>query len=461
MKAENSGPVIYKLPAHRIAQAVKEGKITATEIADIFLRRIQEINPLYRSWIHLNEEFVLEQAEQVDAGKTKGLLAGVPVGVKDIFNTEVFPTEMGSPVWKGHKAGNDARCINNLRREDAVIAGKTDTAEFAVHTAGHALNPWNTNHVTGTSSGGSAAAVATAMVPAALATQTAGSTIRPASWCGVYGMKPSFGVIPRTGVLKTTDTLDNIGFYGRDVSDLNILLNSMRVHGHNFPIMEKRFSEYQSRPKDQWRVAFVRGHLWDDAPEYTQNAILNTANEIAAVDNIEVVELELPESTHKAHQLHRRIYNPCLAYYFKEELAKSPSSISDRFMTLVEDGNTISPEDYKVALQEQVNLSHEVETYFSDNGIDFLIHYSSNGSAPLSEPDVNQDINLLWTLTWLPVINIPKFLCPQGLPFGMQIIGPRYSDYRMFDFLQQLVKTRIAPELAPIVENQMSAEGRR
>ena len=130
-------------------------------------------------------------------------------------------------------------------------------------------------------------------------------------------------------------------------------------------------------------------------------------------------------------------------------------------MALVEDGNTISPKDYKVALQEQVNLSRKVETYFSDNGIDFLIHYSSNGSAPLSEPDVNQDINLLWTLTWLPVINIPKFLCPQGLPFGMQIIGPRYSDYRMFDFLQQLVNTRIAPELAPIVENQISAEGRR
>lgn len=457
MKDENLKQEIYRFPAHKIARAVTDGKINAIEVAEVFLQRIHDLHPLYKAWTHLNEAHVLDQATQVAAQKTKGPLAGVPVGIKDIFNTEVFPTEMGSPIWKGHKAGNDARCVSNLRRNHAIIAGKTDTAEFAVHTAGHALNPWNTKHVTGTSSGGSAVAVATAMTPAALATQTAGSTIRPASWCGVYGMKPSFGVIPRTGVLKTTDTLDNIGFYGRDAQDLKLLLDSMRVHGHNYPIMENRFSEYQSKPKSQWRVGFIRGHLWEEAPDYAQNAILNAAGEIAGVENIEVVELELPESTQNAHRLHRRIYNPCLSYYFKEELAKLPESISDSFMSLVEDGKAISPEDYKVALQEQAALAHEVESWFSDNEIDFLIHYSSNGSAPLKEPDLNMDINLLWTLTWLPVINIPKFKCPQGLPFGMQIIGPRYSDYRMFDLLNQLVSRAIAPELAPIADSHVPA----
>lgn len=445
----------YELPANRIVRELQAGRLTATEVAETFLARINALNPRFSAWIHLDEDYVLAQARQVDAGARNGLLAGVPVGVKDIFNTEVFPTEMGSALWKGHKAGNDARCVSNLRREGALIAGKTDTAEFAVHTPGNALNPWNELHVTGTSSGGSAVAVATAMAPAALATQTAGSTIRPASWCGIYGMKPSFGVIPRTGVLKTTDTLDNIGFYGRDTRDLELLLDSMRVRGHNFPIMEKRFSAYAAKPRNRWRVAFIRGHLWDKAPEYTRNATRKAVNELSNIGNIELVELELPESTQSAHQLHRRIYNPCLAYYFKDELARAPELISDSFMALVEDGKTLSPEDYRIALQAQAELAHDLEYWFSANNVDFAIHFSSNGSAPVHEPDTNEDINLLWTLSWLPVVNIPRFVCPKGLPYGLQVIGPRYSDYRMFNFLELLVEQNIAPEIAPVADPLM------
>jgi len=443
----------YLEPAWRIAKAVCSGEITARDVAEIFNARIESINPIVSAWKHLDQDYFFQQAEYVDDMVDKGRLAGVPIGVKDIFNTEGYPTEMGSVIWKGHKAGNDARCVSYLRQDGGVIAGKTDTAEFAVHTPGNALNPWNTKHVTGTSSGGSAVAVATAMVPVALATQTAGSTLRPASWCGVYGMKPSFGMVPRTGVLKTTDTLDNIGFYGRTVPDLRLLLDSMRVSGHNFPIMEKGLSDYRNKPILPWRVGFVRGHLWEHAPEYTKQAMVTLVKKMTNVDDIEVVEIELPEITRHVHELHRRIYNPCLAYYFCEELEKSPEKISDSFMDLVEDGKTISPDDYSDALSEQSLLSRKLEEQLDKLGIDVLLMHSSNGAAPKGdEPKINQDLNLLWTVAWMPVINVPSFFSPEGLPFGFQVIGKRYSDYRLFDFIEKLVTYQIAPEIAPVAE---------
>lgn len=439
-----------ELPAWKIAEVVQEGKISARSVAEQFIERTRSINPHVEAWVALDEEYYLAQANEVDKNKLKGRLAGVPVGVKDIFNTEVYPTQMGSPIWKGHKAGNDARCVNYVRREQGIIAGKTDTAEFAVHMPGLAINPWNPTHVTGTSSGGSAVAVATAMVPVALGTQTAGSTIRPASWCGVYGMKPSFGLIPRTGVLKTTDTLDNIGYYGRDSKDLQLMLDVLRVRGNNYPIMEKQLLKYSIKKKN-WRVALVRGHLWDEAPEYVKENMETLASDINSLDNVEVIELELPESTTNAHSLHRRIYNPCLNYYFREELQDHSELISETFMSLVNDGKSIPPEDYVVALNEQEHLAQDLDSYFCNNDIDIIIHHSSNGSAPVEkEPEINQDLNLLWTLSWIPVINVPKFKCPQNLPYGFQIIGPRYSDYSILNFLEYLVEEGIAPEIAKV-----------
>lgn len=444
---------ICLMPGWRIAAGVRSGEFTAEQVANCFIERVRKVDPVVRAWAHLDEEYYLQQARAVDAGPVKGPLAGVPVGVKDIFNTEVFPTEMGSPIWRGHKAGNDARCVSYVRRDGGLIAGKTDTAEFAVHVPCHARNPWHLGHVTGTSSGGSAVAVATATAPLALTTQTAGSTIRPASWCGVYGMKPSFGMIPRTGVLKTTDTLDNIGFYGRDGRDLGLCLDSLRVRGGNFPILEQHLAAFTARLKDHWRVAFVRGHLDDAAPDYVHASMARLILELRAVGGVEIVEIALPESARNTHDLHRRLYNQCLAYYFREELTKAPELISETFRALVEDGKTISPGDYRIALEQQSRLAHEMELFFADGGFDLILHYSSNGSAPRgTEPPLNRDMNPLWTLTWLPVVNVPALRCPDGLPFGYQLIGPRYSDYRVLAFLEFLAQKGLAPKIAVIAE---------
>lgn len=444
---------IYLMPAWRIATAVQSGELTAEQVAKCFIERVRRVDPVVSAWVHLDEAYYLRQARAVDADPVKGSLAGVPFGVKDIFNTEVFPTEMGSPIWRGHKAGNDARCVSYVRRDGGLIAGKTDTAEFAVHVPGRVRNPWNLDHVTGTSSGGSAAAVATATAPLALATQTAGSTIRPASWCGVYGMKPSFGMIPRTGVLKTTDTLDNIGFYGRDGRDLKLCLDSLRVSGSNFPILERQLASFPTCLERPWRIALIHSHLDDYAPDYVESSMASLARELRCIAGVELFEAALPESTRDTQDLHRRLYNPCLSYYFREELMKAPELISDTFHALVQDGKMIAPIDYRLALKQQSRVAHEMESFFTDGGFDLILHHSSNGSAPReAEPPVHNDLNPLWTLTWLPVVNVPAFRCPNGLPFGYQLIGPRYSDYRVLTFLEFLAKHNLAPEIAAIAE---------
>lgn len=442
---------IYLLSASEIAEAVQTGIYTAREVAESFINRTEEIEPKVHAWVARNDGYVFDQADRVDKKAEKGPLAGVPFGIKDIFNTDVLPTCNGSIVWEEHKAGNDARCVSYIRIRDGVVAGKTDTAEFAVHSPNRAINPYNPDHVTGTSSGGSAVAVATAMAAAALGTQTGGSTIRPASWCGVYAMKPSFGLIPRTGVLKTTDTLDNIGFYGRSVADLRLILENLRVHGHNHPFIMRNLIDDKDRKR--WKVGLCRTHLWSHAPEYAQESLLTFAGQLAALPGIEIVEAQLPDDTQAAHELHRRIYDPCLSYYFKEEVEKAPELISPRFMELVESGKKYSPDDYAKALRDQEQLSRKLHDYLKHNKLDLIISLSSNGSAPVgAEPSLNMDVNLLWTLCWMPVINLPIFKCPAGLPFGGQVITQRYGDLRLLTFLDYLVANQVIPVTGPVVD---------
>jgi len=441
---------LHVMTAAEIAAAVKSKTLTAREVSEAFIARVDQLNPAIQAVVHLDLDYWRRQADAIDQRATPGDLVGVPVGIKDVFNTEVLPTEMGSSIWRGHKAGNDARCVSYLRRDGALVAAKLDTAEFAVHAPNHVRNPWSPAHVTGTSSGGSAAAVAAAMLPAALGTQTAGSTIRPASWCGVFAMKPSFGLIPRTGVLKTTDTLDNIGIFGRSAADLRLLLDSLRAKGENYPGREQRLIDRtQPASPPKWRIGVVRGPFWDRTADYVRVRIDAFAKQLAGRGDVDIDEVKLPPRAHTAHALHRRIYNPCLSYYFREELESYPAQISPSLMALVDDGRSIPPADYRAAMEEQVALSHELSALF--NRFDLLLHHSSSGSAPLGqEPDSHADLNLLWTLAWLPVMNIPGSLSPQGLPFGLQLVGPRYGDYRVISFVEQLVEARIVPRRADV-----------
>lgn len=451
---------LYNLTATEIVKAIKMSELTALEVSQSFIQRSKLLNPVISAWAAYCPEYIEAQAVKIDQLPKSGLLAGVSIGIKDIFNTEYYPAQKGTPVWSNYKAGNDARCVSYLRNEGVIIFGKTDTAELAVHAGGKARNPHSLDRVTGSSSGGSAAAVATGMVPISLGSQTGGSTIRPASWCGVYGMKPSFGFIPRTGVLKTTDTLDTIGFFGRSVYDLELLLDVLRIRGDNFPIQEREVKKHAAllKNKKKWRIAFCESHFWNDTQPYVKEAIQSLKEKFSILKEIEIVELKLPKSTESSSDLHRRIYHPCLAYYLKNELKKAPDQISDVLLSIFEDAKTIPPTDYGKALQEQSALASEMEQFFAENRIDCILTNSSNGSAPYEEPSKHQDLNPLWTMSWLPVINIPQFKCEKGLPFGFQVVGSRYSDYNLLALLKCLDKHGLIPHKSEIIDVPMRIE---
>jgi Asp-tRNA(Asn)/Glu-tRNA(Gln) amidotransferase A subunit family amidase len=404
------------------------------EIAYMCIYSIKEIESCYMAWEMFDEKTLFEQLKTCKSGP----LYGIPIGVKDIFNTADFPTQMGSPLWKNFTPGNDARAVYNLKNAGAVIPGKTVTAEFAVHTLGKTLNPHDAARNPGTSSSGSAVAVATGMVPAAIGTQTAGSIVRPASYCGIYGCKPSFGLIPRTGMLKTCDTLDTVGFFVSHACDLRIMFDALRVHGRNYPVSHEAFSsrpaKLESRP---WKIAFVRTHKWEYAKIYAKNALLGFSQLL--YDHT----VRLPEIMSIAHEVHATIYNKSLSHYFREEY-KNSQLVSPIMNDIIEQGQRISFEQYRQALILQNDIIQSMDEFMQQ--YDILISLSTAGEAPLRDEFEKPDPALMWTLAHLPVVSVPAFTGPNGLPFGMQIVARKYNDYLLFDFIDYLRKMELIPE---------------
>lgn len=419
--------------------------LSPRDVAAASLENIRELDPQYFPFVTYADDSILERIEKETAEygiDPARLLEGIPVGVKDIYNTVDFPTQMGSPLWKGFTPGNDARAVYSLKRQGANVIGKTVTAEFAVHALDKTLHPIDVTKNPGTSSTGSAVAIALGMVPAATGTQTAGSIVRPASFCGVYGCKPSFGTIPRTGMLKTTDSLDQIGFFTVHAEDLRRMFDSMRVSGENYPISSAALADgkRQTKQKEKWRIGFARTHTWQHAPQYAKDAIEQFLKKVASEKDIEVVDASLPEAMQKTHEIHQTIYDKSLAYYFKGEYTQS-DFVSPIMNEIIARGNATSVEAFHQALAAQTDLIYAMDDYFSN--FDILISLSTAGEAPPREQVELPDPALMWTLTHLPVVSVPQFTSPQGLPFGMQIVARKYNDYLLFGFLQALLERRL------------------
>jgi Asp-tRNA(Asn)/Glu-tRNA(Gln) amidotransferase A subunit family amidase len=419
-------------------------RATPEDIARHCIEHYEGTEGSARAWVAFDGAQLLAAARAAASRLAQGEalrgLEAVPVGVKDIFNTTDFPTQMGSPLWEGFTPGNDARAVFNLKRAGGLVPGKTVTAEFAVHTLGKTLNPWAPERTPGTSSSGSAVAVALGVVPAALGTQTAGSIVRPASFCGVWGMKPSFGLIPRTGMLKTTDSLDTVGFFAGHAADLSRLFDALRVHGRDYPISDRAFSDAarQQAPQQRpWRVGFVRPHVWQHAPGHAQVALVDWLRQLQADKRFDVVSATLPEEMAECHPLHATIYNRALAYYFKQEY-QSAGLVSPVMNALIDAGNRISAASYAAALARQVELARLMDRYTRD--FDVLVTLSTAGEAPLRHVEERPDSALMWTLTQLPAVSAPVFKGPRALPFGLQIVARRYNDPLLLKFVAEAVQ---------------------
>jgi len=444
-------PVCFRSENLRsLVSSVARGERSAEDLVARTIHQTRANQERYFPWASFNEDVLLEQAgasaKNCGTERTFRRLEGIPLGVKDTFNTADFPTEMGSRLWKGFTPGNDARVVYEMRRAGCLVAGKTVTAEFAVHALNETLNPHDTSRTPGTSSSGSAAAISLGIVPVALGSQTAGSIVRPASFCGVYGFKPSFGTIARTGTLKTTDSLDAIGFFTACPEDLRVVFDEVRVRGRNYPYVhrhldcrERDLAENYS--PDKPRVAWVRTHTWDNAPAYAWDALQSWVRACASSGHA-VEELVLPSEFERAHEIHKTIYNFSLAYYFEQE-SNDTSKISPVMRLLIEDGRSITPEAYREALGAQEEVCRQMDQLASR--YDAIVSLSTAGSAPPRETEEHPDPALLWTLLHLPAVSAPAFRCPDNCPFGLQIVARRFNDYRLLDFVEKLVGADLLP----------------
>ncbi|WP_173978866.1 amidase [Magnetospirillum sp. UT-4] len=432
-----------------LTQGLRRGALAPLDIAEAVIERTRTAGDTYRVWSGFDPEVLRAQAreakDRLDAGKPVRPLEAMPVAVKDIFNTVAYPTEMGSPLWAGFTPGNDARAVYNLKRAGAMVAGKTTTAEFAVHYLPDTYNPHDVLRNPGTSSTGSAVATALAVTPMALGTQTAGSIVRPASFCGVWGCKPSYGLIPRTGVLKTTDTLDSIGFYVVHAEDLGLALDAVRVSGRDYPMLHETLEDpaRQAVPQGRkWKVAFARTHTWDLAPGYARAAMEEWVARLSREAEVEVVEIDLPAGMERCHDIHEAVYHRCLAYYFQQEY-KSTERLSPIMQEIIAYGQGIPDQTYRDGLAEQSRLAAEMDSLLA--GYDAMVSLSTAGEAPPREVTETRDPALMWTMTWLPVVSAPAFTGPTGLPFGAQLVARRYNDHRLFRLVDHLVARGCLP----------------
>lgn len=441
---------LYLCSATKISNLLATGKITVDEYAKSLAERTRLKESTTKAWEYYDEELFIDKAQNMvnsmSSERSEKKLSGIPLGIKDIFNTADMPTSMGSPIWKGFTPGNNARVVDDIIYEGGIIMGKTVTAEFAVHNPGSTLNPHNPNHIPGTSSSGSAAAVATGMVPLALGTQTAGSTTRPASYCGVYGYKPSFGIVPRTAILKTLDTLDHVTLFSREANDIKMLLDTVRVRGRNHPFVFENidYAENKFSASRKIKIAFVKTYVWDNAKDYMQKIIEKFAKDLGGMDSIIIDEIELPVGLNDTHVNHDIVYSKALSYYFNDEYENHYDMLSESFKNMIEYGQKISKDEYFDSLKHQVEAQEEMDEFF--NNYDIILSMSTVGEAPpLDEPVELPDAALIWTYVHTPSINIPISTGPNNLPVSIQLVSKRYDDYKLLNFVTLLEQNSIIP----------------
>jgi Asp-tRNA(Asn)/Glu-tRNA(Gln) amidotransferase A subunit family amidase len=418
------------LSAAGAAAAIRTGEISSRALVEACLARIAEREPQVQAWAHLDPDLALRQADAADARQATGIAAGplngVPIGVKDIFDTADLPTENGCPIFAGRRPDTDAACVAALRAAGAIILGKTVTTELALLTPSRTRNPHNEAHTPGGSSSGSAAAVAAHMVPAALGSQTAGSVIRPASFCGVYGFKPTLGLLPRTGVLMQSHTLDTLGILGRSIDDIALLADCMAgFDGHDtasyrrqgFSLLESTHRPPPAPPK----LAFVKTPAWDDADPILHDAFGKLVAGLGdCVRGVEIPGLADVIARQALVQLAEN------AYYYGPLLRQHPDQLSDGLKARIEAGLKVDVQAYIEALATREAAYREVLGVL--DGFDAILTPAATGPAPASLGSTGNPVFAgLWTYLGMPAVSLP-LLEGDGLPIGVQLVGERRDD---------------------------------
>ncbi|MBM3568624.1 MAG: amidase [Alphaproteobacteria bacterium] len=392
------------------ANAIRAGRTSSAAAVETLLARIAERDDAVRAWIHLDPEQARAAAKRRDAEPNKGRLHGVPIGIKDIVDTADMPTGYGSAIYAGHRPKADAACVARLRAAGAVILGKTVSTEFAYFTPGKTRNPHHPKHTPGGSSSGSAAAVADGQVALALGTQTAGSVIRPASYCGVFGFKASFGAVDRAGIKPFADSFDTPGWFARDVADL-ALLAEVLLPGVTVP----------PAPKDRPRLGYCRTPYWGAAKPAMRATIEQAAERLGAE------EVRLPTECNALNAAQSVVMAAEAARAYAPEYADHKPRLGARLVALIEQGQTVTPGMEKDARALIAYGRTAVAPLFQR--FDALLAPSAPDEAPEGLGATGDPVfNRLWTALHLPCVNIPHGSGATGLPLGLTLVGPLGGD---------------------------------
>jgi amidase len=410
---------LNELTASEIVEAIGSGKTTAVAVARACLERITERESGVQAWQFFDPDRVLARARKLDESGSAGPLHGVPVGIKDIIDTADMPTEYGSPIYEGHRPVGDAACVALTRKAGGVIMGKTVTTEFANRHAGKTMNPFDPQRTPGGSSSGSAAAVGDFMVPLALGTQTTASTIRPASFCGCVGYRPTWGDLRCVGVKEAAGSLDTLGIIARSVEDVALYRNVLLGEPPQaLPSL--------ARP----RIGFCRTPVWDQCEPSTQDALETLAQRLAKA-GASVSDVTLPDDFAGIPSAHQRISSYEFSRNFTWEITNHWERISTTLRNgRLKDGLSCSFEAYREARDFAEGCRRMIEDVFA--GVDVMLVPAAAGEAPIGlNATGNAAFCAIWTTMHVPAVTLPLLKGPNGLPVGAQFVAVRNADRKL------------------------------
>jgi Asp-tRNA(Asn)/Glu-tRNA(Gln) amidotransferase A subunit family amidase len=408
------------LTAREAARQIAERRLTAVALAAAYLDRIEARETVVGAWQYLDRERALAVARQRDAEPKRGPLHGIPIAVKDLIDTVDMPTAYGSSIYRGHRPVADASCVALARAAGAVVLGKTVTTEFAAFTPGKTANPRNPAHTPGGSSSGSAAAVADGMVPLAFGTQTAGSVIRPASYCGCIGYKPSFGLINRAGVKPLADSLDTIGVLAGTVEDAAFFAGVLS---------ERPALRHLTVPSEAPRFGLYRTPMWEEAEPATA-ASLDAARSALERAGATIAELAIAPEHHGLAEVQNTIMHFEMVRAFAYERTLHSAELSPRFAQMLDAGMTIGADEYDRALARAEEARAGLDAFFGS--CDAVLVPAAPGEAPVGLGNTGDPVfNRMWTLLGVPCVTLSARWAKNGLPTGVQLVGRFGNDARL------------------------------
>ena len=435
---------IFSLSLEELGEKIKSGQLTSVEVCETYIERIKKFDKDIKAWAHFDSKVLLEKATEADehrrAGKPTGSLHGVPIAVKDIIGTVDMPTECGTVIRKGKSYSQNAEIIDLLHSSGAIVMGKTATSELAYLGPPPTTNPHDKSRTPGGSSSGSAASVASFMAPASVGSQTGGSVIRPASYCGVVGYKPSYGLISRNGVLRTSYNLDQIGMFGRKVEDVAMLAKVLIKKDKYDPATihystENILSETKKGPIFEPKFIFYKTDHWKIIDKKSREAFEYFIKSFKK--NIEI--FDTPSYFKDIHKYHQIIHETDLANNFSIYYKKYKKKLSKYMQDAISNGNKYTAKEYAEAIDFMKRSYESYEEVFEDyHGV---LSPSSPGVAPKGLKSTGTaEFNKVWSYLGTPCISLPLLEGENNLPLGVQLIGNKYDDHRFLGIAKWLEK---------------------